>query len=96
MLNKNFSNRPLYGVFLSGAQKVLDRPLYRLLICNSLKESFPKLTIRGLTLRSNLFGGLAAYYRSVNSHIAFFPQGVAKSFALIPRPSLEKFYERNW
>ena len=28
MLNKNFSNRPLYGVFLSGAQKVLDRPLY--------------------------------------------------------------------
>ena len=30
MLNKNFSNRPLYGVFLSGAQKVLDRPLYSL------------------------------------------------------------------
>lgn len=32
MLNKNFSNRPLYGVFLSGAQKVLDRPLYVLFI----------------------------------------------------------------
>jgi len=28
MLNKNFSNRSLYGVFLSGALNVLDRPLY--------------------------------------------------------------------
>ena len=61
MLNKNFSNRPLYGVFLSGAQKVLDRPLYFL----PIPSTVPRTRARSELLNVSLVPPRVEFYTAL-------------------------------